>query len=161
MTAGLTAADRLDLVDLVHRYAAAVDERAWAAAAALFVPAGRLVVPDPPASMSPTRVAVGGPAIRAVLEPLADLALTVHHVTGSTWTVDGTDHARGRSTCLALHVERGEKAPSWTWHLVYADHAVRTAAGWLLAERELHLRLVERGAPALVADRPSDAPDTP
>ena len=161
MTGGLAPADRIKLHDLVHRYAAAVDGRDWDAATDLFVAEGRLRVPDPPRSMSPTTAAVGPAAIRALLEPLGAFAITVHHLTGSTWSADGPDGARGRTTCVAHHVERGERAPSWIWHLAYADRAVRTPAGWLLAERDLHLRLVERGTPVLAADPPADVPDTP
>lgn len=153
MTTPLTATDRLDLLDLVHRYAATVDARDWDAVGALFVPDGRLTVPDPPRSTAPTTVAVGRPAVRALLEPLEAFARTVHHVTGSTWTADGADGARGRTTGVAHHVEAGEQPVDWIWHLEYADRAVRTADGWLLAERDLHLRLVERGSPVLV-DRP-------
>lgn len=153
MTAGLTPADHVDLLGLVHRYAAAIDARDWDAAAALFTSAARLAVPEPPASMAPSRVATGRDEVRALLEPLEAFARTRHDVTGSTWTADGADGARGRTTGVAHHVEAGEQPVDWIWHLEYADRAVRTADGWLLAERDLHLRLVERGSPVLV-DRP-------
>ena len=146
MTADLTPADRLELHDLVHRYAAAVDARDWDAATALFLADGRLTVPDPPQSMEPTTVAVGRPAIRALLEPLETFARTSHQVTGSTWTAYGDDGARGRTGCVAHHVER-DRDVSWVWRLEYADRAVRTPEGWRLAERDLHLQRVERSTP--------------
>jgi hypothetical protein len=55
----LPVADRLAVADLVHRYAAAVDDRRFTEAAELFTPAGELGVPEPPDTLQPVRWAHG------------------------------------------------------------------------------------------------------
>ena len=51
----LTVADRLALTDLVHRYAAAVDDRRFDDVVELFTSTAELVLPDPPRSLDPVR----------------------------------------------------------------------------------------------------------
>ncbi len=49
----LSAEQRIALSDLVHRYAAYVDDREFGAVAELFTADGELVVPAPPADLRP------------------------------------------------------------------------------------------------------------
>lgn len=138
----LSTADRLDLVELTARYAAAVDTRDWDGAAALFAHGGVLISPDPPRSLEPVVDHAGRDAVRAALAGLEQFARTVHHLTGSTWSADG-DGASGRTTAIAHHVEDGPEPRSWVWHLVYEDRCVRTPEGWQFVRRALTLILLE------------------
>ena len=138
----LSTADRLDLVELTARYAAAVDQRDWDGAADLFALGGVLVTPDPPHSMEPVVDRAGRDAVREAVSRLHRFARTVHHLTGSVWHADG-DGASGRTTAVAHHVEEGAEARTWVWHLVYDDRCVRSEDGWQFARRALTLVLVE------------------
>lgn len=142
MTQELSTADRLDLVELTARYAAAVDQRDWDGAADLFALGGVLVTPDPPHSMEPVVDRAGRDAVREATSRLERFARTVHHLTGSVWQADG-DGASGRTTAVAHHVEEGPEPRTWVWHLIYDDRCVRTETGWQFARRALTLALVE------------------
>lgn len=160
MTA-LGPTDRLDLADLVHRYAAAVDERDPGAVAALFTADGVLASPRPPRHLDPVEEAAGPVAIEAAMGRLTGLVLTRHAVVGVVLTADpaggshGADGATGRVACTAHHV-----LPDGTdlvWHLTYRDRYRRTGAGWRFARRDLHVDVVEKRAVAAargLRDRP-------
>jgi hypothetical protein len=159
-SAGLSASDRLDLVELTARYAAAVDERDWAALAELFTPDAVLVAPDPPRSLLPVIESVGRDEIVAKVQPLSGFDRTFHHVTGTTWESDAAGAAVGRTTTVAHHVEGHgtDGLHSWAWHVIYADRCVRGAAGWLFERRALTLTMIEDRRLARVlpfADPPS------
>lgn len=155
MTA-LRPTDRLDLADLVHRYAAAVDERDPAAVAALFTPDGVLASPRPPRHLDPHEEATGPAAIEAAMGALSGLVLTRHAVVGVVLTAappdgadgadaaDRADAATGRVACTAHHL-----LPDGTdlvWHLTYRDRYRRTGAGWRFTRRDLHVDVVEKRA---------------
>lgn len=143
MTA-LSVEDRLDLLDLVHRYAAYVDERDGARAADLFTEDGVLASPAPPASLDPVVEAVGRDRLAAAFGQLADLPVTVHAVTGVVLDPVGADAARGRVTVSAHHVsERAGEPTDLVWHVRYLDDYRRTPVGWRFRRRELHLDVVE------------------
>lgn len=134
--------DRIDLTDLSHRYAAAVDDRDGAAVAALFTEDGVLASPRPPRQLDPVDEAVGHDGIVAALEQLAGVAVTQHAVVGVVLTAEGADAASGRVACIAHHV-----LPDRThlvWHLTYRDRYRRTDTGWRIARRELHVEVVEQ-----------------
>ncbi len=138
----LAVEDRLDLAELVGRYAAAADQRDWDGLADLFARGGLLVTPDPPRSLAASVEHAGRDAIRAAVAKLESFARTVHHVTGSVWHADG-DGAVGRTTTTAHHVESGPEPGSWVWHLVYDDRCVRSPEGWQFSRRALTLVLIE------------------
>jgi len=139
--------DGWELLDLVHRYAARVDDRDLAGAAALFAADGVLATPSPPTSLDPVDEATGTTAVAAALERLAELPLTVHAVTGAVFDRDrpaGPDSARGRVTATAHHVTtRADGVVDLVWHLRYRDSYRRTADGWRFARRALHIDLIE------------------
>lgn len=138
------AEDRGALIDLVHRYAAYADDREPAALAALFLPDGVLVSPDPPRSLDPVVEARGHDRIAAAVGALAQLRLTVHAVGGIVLDRIDADHVRGRTTATAHHVtEHAGAVRDGVWHLRYLDDFRRTPHGWRFARRELHLDLVE------------------
>lgn len=139
---GLSVADRLDLTDLAHRYAAAVDDRDAAGVAALFTDDGVLASPRPPRSLDPVDEATGPEAIAAAMGQLAAMAATQHAVVGLVLDGDGADHASGRVACIAHHVL--PDATSLVWHVTYRDRYRRTGAGWRFARRDLHVDVVEQ-----------------
>jgi hypothetical protein len=142
VTGELRAQDHSDLTQLAASYAAAVDDRDWTRLAALFTPGAVLVRPDPPRSLTPSLEEIGAAAIVAAVGQLTAFARTFHHLTGSIWTSDGIT-ATGRTTAEAHHLEAGENARSWVWHLIYLDRCVRGAAGWVFSRRELTIAIIE------------------
>ncbi len=141
----LPAGDRVELLDLVHRYAAYVDDRDLAGAAALFAPDGVLVRPDPPTHLTPVHAVTGPAAVEDALGALRGVPVTVHEVVGAVLDpAAGPNTARGRITCIAHHVtHRDDSWSDLVWHLRYLDDYVRTPHGWRFARRELHIDLIE------------------
>jgi hypothetical protein len=141
----LPAAERLDLTDLVHRYAARVDDRDPAGVAALFTHDGVLASPRPPRDLDPVDEATGAVEIAAALQQLSGTAVTQHAVVGLVLDAEDAEDAggaSGRVACIAHHV-----LPDGTdlvWHLTYRDRYRRTAAGWRFVRRALHVDVVER-----------------
>ena len=117
-----------DAEDLSRMYAAAVDARAWDAAAALFTEDGVLVVPNPPEKMSAVEAHHGRAEIRAAFAELEGTDSTRHEVLGV--------EPDGRVACLAHHVI-GTRCVDW--HLHYVD----TYESGLFSRRELHLDRIE------------------
>ncbi len=140
----LTVADRLELADLVHRYAAAVDDRRFDDVVELFTSTAELILPDPPRSLDPVRPERGHDGVRAAMAALSGVARTEHAIVGEVYT-DADDHARGRITCIAHHWTRGadSEITDLVWHLRYDDEYVRTAAGWRIRCRALTLNAIE------------------
>jgi hypothetical protein len=124
---------------LAHRYAAAVDDRDFAAVAALFAPDGVLAVPRPPRNLDPVVEHVGPDGVLEAMAALASVPLTFHAVVGQVY--DGT---HGRIACVAHHVLLGDGVVTdLVWHLRYLDEYVDTRSGWRFGRREVHVDLVE------------------
>ena len=138
----LAPADRLELTELVARYAAAVDSREWDRVGSLFCVDGVLIAPDPPGSLRPTHPHRGPAAIADAMRRLESFALTFHHVTGVVIDDADGESVRGRATAIAHHVET-DPPHSWVWHLVYDDWFTRTPNGWRFESRALTIRLIE------------------
>jgi ketosteroid isomerase-like protein len=139
----VTPADRVELLDLVHRYAAEVDARNLDAVAALFTPDGVLVTPDPPKVLDPVHEARGREAITAQLHSLDAIPRTFHAVVGSVFE----DNSTGRVACVAHHLLPDGKT-DLVWHVRYADSYQRTDDGWRIASRRLHIDVIETRAVA-------------
>jgi len=141
----LSATDRLALSDLVHRYAANVDDRQFEAATALFTVSAELAVPDPPASLQPIHSHRGQQAIAAALAAVARVVRTEHAILGEVYDEGpGPDHARGRIACAAHHwTERADELVDVVWHLRYDDDYELTEAGWRISRRVLTINAVE------------------
>lgn len=125
--------------DLAHRYAAAVDDRDFAAVASLFASDGVLVTARPPRRLDPSYEFVGPAGVLEAMRLLDGVTRTFHAVVGQVH--DGT---RGRIACVAHHVVEHEG--TWTdhvWHLRYLDDYVETSDGWRFARREVHVDLVQ------------------
>jgi SnoaL-like domain len=144
----LSATDRAALSDLVHRYAASVDDRQFDAAAALFTPTAELIVPNPPTALLPIQVHRGQRAIAAAVAAVAQTLRTEHAIVGEVYavTADGPHPAtaRGRIACVAHHWnERNGELVDAAWHLRYDDDYELTDAGWRIGRRALTVNAIE------------------
>ena len=144
----MTPSERSALADLVHRYAAAVDDRRFSDAVHLFTADAELVVPDPPRTLDPVTHHRGLTAIRAAVGAVAAVDRTEHAIVGEVYTASGRDRARGRVACVAHHWSRGdrdgsEQVSDVVWHLRYDDEYLRADQNWLFARRTLTITAIE------------------
>ncbi|GAB1810972.1 nuclear transport factor 2 family protein [Mycobacterium sp. MUNTM1] len=141
----LSADQRAALSDLVHRYAANVDDRQFHAVADLFTVDAELVVPAPPADLLPIHSHRGSDAITAAVAAVAAVARTEHAIIGEVYdTAAQPGTARGRIACVAHHWnERDAELMDVAWHLRYDDEYVLTDAGWRIGRRALTIHAIE------------------
>jgi SnoaL-like domain len=142
----LSADDRAALSDLVHRYAARVDDRQFDLAADLFTPDAELMLPDPPATLEPIRRQHGHVAISAAIAVVASTIRTQHAIVGEVYDSDPRPGvARGRIACVAHHwVRHEEQTRDVTWHLRYEDEYQRAAdAEWRIRFRTLTIDAID------------------
>ena len=140
----LEVSDRLALADLVHTYAAAIDERRFDDAADLFTETAELKLADPPQFLEPIRVHSGRDAIRSALAKVSAVPRTEHAIVGEVYWDDDGRTARGRVACVAHHwSRRGEAFTDLVWHARYNDTYVRTEAGWRILMRALTINAIE------------------
>jgi hypothetical protein len=152
----LNVVDRAALSDLVHVYAAAVDDRRFDDVIELFTGTAELRLPDPPRSLEPVLHRRGHEGVRAAMAALAAVTRTEHAIVGEVYAA-GTEanYALGRITCIAHHWTLvDEKATDLVWHLRYDDEYLRTKSGWRIHGRALTINAIEtrpvrrlRGAP--------------
>ena len=153
----MTHPDRLALADLVHRYAAMVDDRRFADVVDLFAHDAELVVPDAPRSLDPVIHHHGRQAIRDAVAAVAAVDRTEHAIVGEVYTASGPDQARGRITCAAHHWKQGdEQISDLVWHLRYDDEYVRTGRTAILPAHTDHQR--DRDPASAPAAGPASAP---
>ena len=141
----LAVADRLALADLVHLYAAAVDDRRYDDVVELFTDTAELRMPDPPRSLDPVRHSRGRDGVRAAMAALVGIARTQHAIVGEVYAA-GTDadYALGRVTCVAHHWSvADDQITDLIWHLRYDDEYLRTPSGWRIHGRALTINAVE------------------
>ncbi len=126
--------DRLELMDLMVRYAHAVDTRSWDEFEALFTP-------DAVIDYSAFGGSVGSVAeTRAWLDSvMVGFVGSQHLVANPLLEIDG-DEATGRTMCFnPMVVPRGADDPGeprvFFCGLWYLDRFVRTEAGWRIAGR--------------------------
>lgn len=133
------------LSDLVHRYAANVDDRQFDSAAELFTTTAELTVPEPPASLEPAHPHRGREAIAAAVAAVTAVIRTEHAIVGEVYAGGarpGT--AGGRVTCIAHHwSRRGDDVIDAVWHLRYDDDYQLTDAGWRISRRALTINAIE------------------
>jgi hypothetical protein len=154
----LSADERMALGDLVHRYAAHVDDREFERVANLFTPEAELVVPAPPADLLPVHAHRGREAIASAVATVAAVARTEHAIIGEVYDAgEGPATARGRVACVAHHwTERGDEVVDVVWHLRYDDAYEMTDAGWRIGHRALTVNAIEvRGARSLLPRGPA------
>lgn len=144
--------DRTAFSDLVHRYAALVDDRQFDLVATLFTATAELVVADPPTTLEPVHSHRGRPAIAAAVAAVARVARTEHAIVGEVYDEGSrAGSARGRITCIAHHwnerpAKDGTSPPDVVdvvWHLRYDDEYELTDAGWRIGRRALTVNAID------------------
>ncbi len=140
----LPAEDKAALHDLVHRYAAYVDDRQFDAVAELFTTIAVLTVPEPPV-LEPLHAHRGRDAIAAAVATVAKVARTEHAIVGEVYdAAPAPGTAAGRIACIAHHWnERADEVIDVVWHLRYDDEYELTGAGWRISRRALTINAVE------------------
>jgi hypothetical protein len=141
----LGATDRAALTDLVHRYAAGVDDRQFDSVTALFTDTAELMLPEPPAALDPVHRHCGHAAIRTAIAAVAATIRTEHAIVGEVFDAGlQPDRARGRIACVAHHWSQyGDQLTDVVWHLRCDDEYRRTDAGWRIAHRVLTINAIE------------------
>ncbi len=141
----LSVDDRMALSDVVHRYAANVDDRQFDAVVGLFTEAAELVLPEPPATLSPVHSHTGREAIAGAVAAVAAVTRTEHAIIGEVY--DGgarPGSASGRVACVAHHwSRRGDEVVDVVWHLRYDDDYRLTDTGWRISRRALTINAIE------------------
>lgn len=141
----LSVDDRMAISDVVHRYAANVDDRQFDAVVGLFTEAAELVLPEPPAALEPLHSHTGREAIAAAVAAVAAVTRTQHAIIGEVYD-DGarSGAASGRVACVAHHwSRRGDEVVDAVWHLRYDDDYRLTDAGWRISRRALTINAIE------------------
>jgi SnoaL-like domain len=139
------AETRLALADLVHRYAALVDDRRFDDVAGLFAKTATISLPDPPESLDPTVRHEGLDEIRDAVAAVAAVTRTQHAIVGEVYTLRSPGEAHGRIVCIAHHwSERDEQVTDIAWHMRYDDEYVRCAGEWFFASRALTIDAIEK-----------------
>jgi ketosteroid isomerase-like protein len=141
----LSADQRAALSDLVHRYAAYVDDRDFGTVARLFTADAELVVPAPPSDLRPIQSHRGQRHISSAVAAVAAVARTEHAIIGEVYDAaaqPGT--ARGRIAAVAHHwSERDGELMDVAWHVRYDDEYLLTDAGWRISRRALTVNAIE------------------
>jgi len=143
------AADRLELAELLHRYAWAIDSGDWALLAQVFTE-------DAEADFSSVGQYVEGESttrgrdaivawLRAALAPFPDV---LHFMSNQLVEIDG-DRARTLTYMHVLHMSMGG---------IYHGEAVRTRDGWRLRRLRLEERSFEEAAERLRGHMQAAAP---
>ncbi|BBY60732.1 nuclear transport factor 2 family protein [Mycolicibacterium sarraceniae] len=141
----LCVPDRLALTDLVHRYAAAVDDRDVETVVGLFVGDGELVLPAPPDVLTPVGRHQGRDALAAALAAAINVGRTHHAIDSEVYTGGSNPElAQGRIAATAHHwSRRDEGIVDLMWYLRYHDEYARSDSGWLLVRRALTIDAIE------------------
>jgi hypothetical protein len=141
----LSVNDRATLSELVHRYAAGVDDRQFDSVAKLFTATGELTVPEPPATLEPIHAHQGRQAIAAAIAAVAAVVRTEHAIIGEVYDeVARPGSARGRIACIAHHwSQRPDEVVDVVWHLRYDDEYELTDTGWRISRRALTINAIE------------------
>lgn len=129
---------------LVDAYADAVDRNDPAGVAALFMPDGRLVVPDPSHPDRPFTERTGREEIVAALGRLGRYRALTHVVGGQVLAAAdaglAADHVTGVTACLANHVyERDGRPRLLVMGIHYHDAYRRHEGAWRFVERSLDI----------------------
>jgi hypothetical protein len=141
----LSVNDRATLSDLVHRYAAGVDDRQFDSVAKLFTVTGELTVPEPPVMLEPIHAHQGQQAIAAAVGAVAAVVRTEHAIIGEVYDeLARPGSAQGRIACIAHHwTQRPDEVVDVVWHLRYDDEYELTDGGWRISRRALTINAIE------------------
>lgn len=133
------------LHDLVHRYAAGVDDRQFHSVAELFTSDAELWLPEPPDTVEPVHRHRGHPAIRAAISAVTTVVRTEHAIVGEVYDAGPRpDTARGRIACVAHHwTQRADDFVDVAWHMRYDDEYLLTGLVWRFHRRALTINAIE------------------
>jgi 3-phenylpropionate/cinnamic acid dioxygenase small subunit len=127
-------ADRLEITEVLYRYATALDTQEWGSLTTVFTE-------DAAYRMGVRGEFTGVNAIAAKLEEvLGKLQATQHLIGNATIVVDG-DTARSTSYVRAQHYRTGHETGGNTLDMggTYVDELVRTEDGWRISHRVLEI----------------------
>jgi hypothetical protein len=140
----LTANDRAAISDLVHRYAAGVDDHQFEDVVELFTTTAVLELPDPPAALTPIHSHQGQRAIGEAVAAVGAVARTEHAIIGEVYDGGAAGIARGRVACIAHHwTQRADEVIDVAWHLRYDDEYESTDGRWRISRRALTINAIE------------------
>ena len=124
--------DRAAITDVLHTYARVVDERDFAAVAAVFTEDCLAEYGLRPGDTLHSAAAV----VDWLTTQLADSTATSHHISNVQIAFTDADHAEATSYVYAWHRPPGAPADPVILGR-YVDRVVRTAAGWRIAHRRM------------------------
>lgn len=138
--------DRIEIEELLARYARALDRRQWADLEAIFTPDGEFDAGGLGHPHGPT-------AIREMIEGTIGHLDATQHLVGKSiieFSADG-DSAEVRTYLISQHIRESTPGPVKHYFLggEYADRVVRTPDGWRIAYRRLD-RLWKQGDRAVL-----------
>lgn len=141
----LSIADRLELSDIVHRYAAYVDARRFDEVVELFTVTAQLTAPKPPGDLGPSVRYDGHAGVRTAMAGLGAVMRTHHAIVGEVYTeAPGADTATGAIAGVAHHwTDNDGQITDVVWYLRYTDEYRRTEVGWRIALRALSIDAIE------------------
>ena len=102
----LSANDRLALRDVVHRYAARVDDRQFDSVTELFTASAELALPEPPDALEPTHFHRGQQAIAEAVAAVAAVARTEHAIIGELYDEVHRTEPRGAASRVSPTIGR-------------------------------------------------------
>jgi 3-phenylpropionate/cinnamic acid dioxygenase small subunit len=123
--------DRIQIQDLLTRYALAIDMKDWSLLDTCFVEGAHIDYTSTGGEKGPY------PEIRRWLQKvLTPFAVTVHHIGNVNVELDG-DHARARTYLWnPMGLQQADGALQWfTVSAHYVDELVRTGEGWRIQQR--------------------------
>lgn len=136
--------DRMEIIELLHRYATAIDDRDWVRLATCFT--ADAVALYGPVLGRQDGIAAIEKTCRASLEPLD----ASQHIIGTHEIELDGDRARARCYVHAQHTRAGTAGgDNFVIGATYLDELVRTPDGWRIRERELRI-LWQEGNPQVL-----------
>lgn len=136
--------DRMEIIELLHRYATAIDDRDWARLATCFT--DDAVALYGPVLGRREGIAAIEQTCRTSLEPLD---ASQHLIGTHEIELDG-DRARARCYVHAQHTKAGTPGgDNFVIGATYFDELVRTRDGWRIRQRELRI-LWQEGNPQVL-----------
>lgn len=119
--------DRLEIADVLLRYASCIDEKDWDRLAGCFVP-------DVTAVLAGGPELVGFEAVEEAIRTALSAYDRTHHLIANAEVDLGGDRARLRANLTATHVTGSDK---FVVGGVYHEELVRTTEGWRISRHEL------------------------
>ena len=127
------SADRFEIIDLLNRYAFALDDKDWERLRRVFTE-DAVFSEFPPVPMEGIEVIVP-----TIARTMSRFEVTQHLLGPTTLEWDGDDAAKSRCYIQATHRYLPEKGGGvYTLHGTYIDDIVRTPGGWRIQHRRLY-----------------------